>query len=395
MRSFMTEECSSKQICTRCVVDSTVPGVSFDAQGVCTYCKLHDIVEKDNPQGDEGIKKLEQIIAEIKEKGRNKSYDCVVGVSGGTDSIFLLYWAKKNGLRPLAVHFDNGWDSEIAVHNIQKALEKLDVDLQTYVVDWEEYKDILISFLKASFPWVDAPTDLAINTTLFRIAAEKGLQYILNGSSFRTEGKMPTEWTYVDGRIVSNIQRKFGTKKIKTYPNLTIYDFFYFSIIKKICNIRPLNFLDYQKSEARTLLEKELGWQYYGGHHYESIYTRFAYSYLLPQKFHIDKRVITFSSLVRSGGMTRQQALECLQEPPYPMERVKEDVEYVIKKLGLTDQEFKTIMTSTPKSFRDFPSYYSIFEKFRPLVKIAMKFALPWTPPMMRELDLREAEKKS
>lgn len=389
----MSDSNTKKQICTRCAVDSTVPGVAFDDQGVCIYCKLHDILETEYPQGEAGLRQLEKYVTQIKKEGKNKKYDCVVGVSGGTDSIYLLYWAKQNGLRPLVVHFDNGWDSEIAVHNIQKALEKLDLDLQTYVVDWEEFKDILVSFLKASFPWADGPTDLAINATLYRVAAEQGLRYILNGSSFRTEGKMPAEWTYIDGRIVGHIHKKFGTQKMKAYPNLTIFDFIYYSVIRRIRILRPLNFMDYHKAQAREVLERELGWKYYGGHHYESIYTRFVYSFLLPQKFNIDKRIITHSALVRSGGMTRQEALDELRQPPYPPENVSEDVEYVVKKLDITPQIFEDIMSLPAKSFRDYPSYYPIFEKFGSLVKFAMKFALPWTPPMMHEMNLREAVK--
>jgi hypothetical protein len=181
---------------------------------------------------------------------------------------------------------------------------------------------------------------------------------------------------------------------MRSFPNLTIFDFIYYSLIKKIRILRPLNFLDYQKAQARTLLEKELGWQYYGGHHFESIYTRFVYSFLLPQKFNIDKRIITHSALVRSGGMTRQEALDNLQEAPYPIDRVNEDVEYVVKKLGLTSHDFEEIMSLPPKGFRDYPSYYPIFERFGPFVKAAMKFALPWTPPMMHEMDLRKGARE-
>jgi N-acetyl sugar amidotransferase len=372
------------------VVDSSVPGASFDDQGVCIYCKLHDILDKEYPQGEPGLRKLGQIVENMKKDGKNKKYDCVIGISGGTDSIYLLYWAKKNGLRPLAVHFDNGWDSEIAVNNIQKALEKLDIDLQTYVVDWEEFKDVLVAFLKASLPWADIPTDIAITSTLYKIATEENLKYILAGNNFRTEGKMPTEWTYSDGRTIKYIQKVFGTKKLRSLPNLTLFKFFYYSVVRKIRIVRPLNYMDYQKAQARTILEKELGWQYYGGHHFESIYTRFVYSFLLPQKFNIDKRIITHSALVRSGGMVRQQALADLQEAPYPVDKVNEDVEYVVKKLGLTSQSFEEIMSLPPKTFRDYPSYYPIFEKFSFLVKFAMKFALPWTPPMMHEMEIRK-----
>lgn len=381
-------------ICKRCAIDSTVPGASFDEDGICTYCKLYDILDKEWPTGDAGKHILDKYIDQIKEAGKGKRYDCVIGVSGGTDSIFLLYWAKKMGLRPLAVHFDNGWDSEIAVHNIQKALQLLDIDLQTYVVDWEEFKDILVAFLKSSLPWADAPTDIGITSALYRIAAEERIKYILVGNNFRTEGKMPTEWTYCDGKTLNYVQKRFGTNKLKTFPNLTLLNYIYFVLLRKIKVLRPLNFMNYQKSEARTLLEREVGWQYYGGHHYESIYTRFAYSYLLPEKFHIDKRKITFSALVRSGGMTRQQALNELKQPPYPAERIKDDIEYVTKKLGLTQQSFNEIMSLPPKSFRDYPSYYYIIGNIGPLGRNAIKRVLSWTPPMMHEIELRSKKKK-
>jgi N-acetyl sugar amidotransferase len=380
---------ANKQICSRCVIDSAVPGVSFDADGICNYCRLHETLEREWPMDDAGQQIIDGLVQKMKAQGRGKRYDCVVGVSGGTDSTYLLYWAKQQGLRPLAVHFDNGWDSEIAVSNIKKSISLLGVDLQTYVVDWEEFKDILVSFLWASFPWADAPTDLAIHATLYRVAAEEGVRYILNGSSFRTEGKMPVEWTYLDGRTVRHIHKTFGKRPMNTYPNLMLWDYAYYGVIRRIQNVRPLNFVDYHKDQARQMLTREIGWQYYGGHHYENIYTRFAYSYLLPEKFKIDKRIITHSALVRSGEMTREEALVSLAQPPYPPERVQEDVAYVIKKLGLSGEEFEEIMAAPPKSFRDYPSYYPLIERYTPLIRRLLKLALPWTPPMLHEMDAR------
>jgi N-acetyl sugar amidotransferase len=378
------------QICTRCVIDSRVPGVLFDEQGICNYCRLHDRLAQQWPEGEAGQKLLDQQIGQIKKRGRGKRYDCIVGVSGGTDSSYLLYLAKRWGLRPLAVHFDNGWNSEIAVNNIRKILSVLEVDLQTYVVDWEEFKDILLAFLKASFPWADAPTDLAIDATLYRVAAEEGVGYILNGSSFRTEGKMPTEWTYMDGRLVKHIHARFGRRKMRTFPNLTLSGFINYSVIRRIRVLRVLNYLDYRKEEARRVLENEIGWQYYGGHHFESIYTRFVYSSLLPDKFKIDKRIITHSALVRSGELSRAEALELLCHEPYPREKVAEDIAYVIKKLGLSPQEFQGIIDLPPKTFRDFPSYYPLFEKFGPWLKVAFRLFQSWTPPMLHEMDARQ-----
>jgi len=376
--------------CTRCVINADVPGVYFDDDGVCSYCHLHDRLCEQWPTGEEGRRRLDAEVARIKTQGRGKAYDCVVGVSGGTDSTYLLYLAKQWGLRPLAVHFDNGWDSEIACRNIQRALSALDVDLQTYVVDWGEFKAILVAFLEASLPWADAPSDVGIESTLFRVAAEEGLQTVLNGSNFRTEGKMPAEWTYTDERLERHVFTRFGPRKRKTYPNLPLTRFAWYTLVKRIRNLRPLNFMDYHKDEAREVLERELGWQYYGGHHHESIFTRFVYCYLLPEKFGIDKRVITHSALVRVGEMTREEALEDLERPAMPPEKIREDVEYVKGKLGFSDEEFARIMSLPPKSFHDYPSHYGWLAGCSRLIGWLAKVALPWTPPFVHEMDVRK-----
>ncbi len=391
--SFMSTRSSKlteHRVCTKCLIDSTVPGVLFDEEGVCNYCKLHKILEGTWQIGKEGEKTLNALVGQIKKTGKGKQYDCVVGVSGGTDSTYLLYLVKKLGLRPLAVNFDNGWTSLIANDNIKKVVSKLDVDLITYIVDWEEFSDILRSFLYASLPWPDAPTDIAITSILYRTAAEHGIKSVIVGNNFRTEGKMPTEWTYSDGRTIKHVQKKYGTKPIKTFPNLTLPLFAYYSVIRGIKLLRILNYIDYHKDRARELLERELEWQYYGGHHYESIYTRFAYSYILPKKFGIDKRIITHSALVRSGEISREEGLKKLQEEPYTKDKLDEDLEYVTKKLNLTHEEFLHIMALPPKTFHDYPSYYPIFQKLLPLVRLVLKLALPWTPPMLHEMDVRK-----
>lgn len=378
------------QICARCVTDSAVPGVKFDSLGECNYCRLHDLLDQSWPMGEAGHRTLNRLVEEIKAHGRGKPYDCVIGLSGGTDSTYLLYLAKELGLRPLAVHFDGGWNSEIAVHNIQKAVSHLDVDLYTYVVDWEEFKDVLVSYLKASLPWADAPTDLAINATLYQVAAKEGIRYILNGSSFRTEGKMPTEWTYIDARTLKYVHRHFGSLDLKTFPNLTLSDFIYYNLVKRIRLARPLNHIAYHKNDARSVLEKELGWQYYGGHHFESVYTRFAYAFWLPRKFGIDKRKITHSALVRYGEMTREEALSSLQTSPYPEEKIAEDVKYVIRKLDLTPDAFSKIMAAPPRKFTDYPSYYPFIQRMKGITRPVLKRMLRWTPPLFLEMDVRK-----
>lgn len=379
-----------KQVCSQCIINETVPGVWFDSAGICNYCSLYYRIEQDWPLGEEGASRLKSLVSKIKSAGAGKDYDCVVGVSGGTDSSYLLYWAAQNSLRVLAVHFDNGWNSPIAVQNIKKSVNKFGFDLETYVIDWEEYRDILVSFLRASFPWADAPTDLAIDATLYRIAEREGIKYILNGSNFRTEGKMPREWTYMDQRILKYIQKTYGSKKLTSFPRLSLLDFFRVSFLNGIQLVRPLNFIEYHKSKAQNLLESELGWEYYGGHHYENIYTRFVYSYLLPEKFKIDKRIITLSALVRAKEITRDEALKQYAAPPYPLNKVEEDVEYVIKKLGLSEQEFSEVMRQPAKNFTDFPSYFPLISTLAPLMRSFFQLVLSWTPPMFYEMDARK-----
>ena len=379
--------------CTRCVIHAGVPGVVFDDAGVCNYCHLHDRLAAEWPTGDEGQRILHAEVERIRHEGKGKPYDCVVGVSGGTDSTYLMVLARQLGLRPLAVHMDNGWNTEVATRNIMRATEALDIDLQTYVLEWEEFRDVLIAFLRASFPWADAPSDMAIDATLFRVANREGIGAILNGSSFRTEGKMPAEWTYLDGRMTKHIHKKYGTMKMRTYPNLTVWQFGYYSVLKRIRIFRPLNYIDYHKDQARDVLQREVGWRYYGGHHHESLYTRFVYCYLLPKKFGIDKRIITHSALVRSGEMTREEALEDLRQPPMAPEKIEEDKQYVLQKLGLSDAEFAEIMAQPPRSFREFPSYYPIFETFGWLMKHVLRWVLPWTPPFLHELETRKKQK--
>ena len=224
----------NQRICVRCVADETIPGIYFDENGVCNYCHIHDAMEQEYPQGKKAQKELKALVRRIKLSGKGRKYDCIVGVSGGRDSTYLLYVAVKLGLRPLAVHFDNGWNSALAVTNIKNILTKLKVDLETLVVDWAEFKDLQRSFLLASVSDAEIPTDVGIFGTLHRVAAKEGIKYILNGHSFRTEGVMPIGWTYMDGRYIKSVQKQFGTQKLKTFPNFNLWDMFYYTFIRKI-----------------------------------------------------------------------------------------------------------------------------------------------------------------
>ena len=362
------------QICTRCILNAAVPGIEFDENGVCNYCKKHDELVKEFPTGEEGKRILEKKINEIKAAGKGKEYDCIVGVSGGVDSTYTLYLAVKYGLRPLAVLFDNGWNSEIAVSNIKNATSKLGVDLETYVVNYEEFKAILVAFLKASTPHADIPTDVGIKSTLYRTAVENKIKYILTGGNFRTEGFIPQEWSYLDGRYVRSVYEKFTNKKLEHFPNLTLLHYLYYMFIKKINIVRILNYVEYPKEQIKELITKELGWRDYGGKHYESIFTRFNQTYMRYKKFGIDMRLVEYAALVRSGYMNREQALKELQKPPFTEEQLKSDVNYVIKKLGLTEEEFNEIYALPVKTFHDYPTYFPFINAMRPLVNFIQKF---------------------
>jgi len=362
------------QICSRCVSDTSLPGIRFDPSGMCNYCKAHDWLETAFPLGDEGDARLARIVEKVKRAGRKKRYDCIAGVSGGRDSTYSLYRSVKLGLRPLAVHFDNGWDSEVAVRNIKRACERLNVELYTHVADWEEFKDLQLAFLKASVPEAEIPTDVAIHGALHQAAVREGLRYIVLGHSFRTEGIAPIEWTYMDGRYLRSIRKRFGTIKQKTVPNFTAAQYFYYTFIKRIKVIPILNYGRYRHAEVMKLMADELGWEYYGGHHHESSYTRFCQTSLFGPKFNIDKRRLELSALIRSGQKTRQGALKELAGTAY--EADPRLVEYCVNRLGLTMEQWQEILEAPPKCFRDYPTYYPIIRALRFPLKVAYKLGL-------------------
>jgi len=365
-------EITRERVCSRCVCDTTIPGIEFDEHSICNFCHEYDERNSTYPAGNKGEKHLELILRKIRESGRGKEYDCVIGVSGGTDSTYCLYLAKKWNLRPLAVHFDNGWNSETAVSNIKKALTKLDIDLDTWVADWEEFKDLQIAFLKASVPDADIPTDIAIQSVLYKKATQEGIKYILNGSNFRTEGNQPPAWGYGDGKYILSVYKQYGKQvHLNNYPNRLLTDILWCNFIKKIRLVKPLYYVDYRKTEAMRILNEELGWQYYGGHHYENLYTRFVHGYYLPKKFGIDKRKIEYSALIRSQQMHRDIAKQKLQKLPYEKATIDEDLKYIQRKLDFTQEEFEGIMSAKPKMFIDYKTYYPIIMELRHIIGIA------------------------
>lgn len=365
------------QICTRCVMDTTDPWISFNEVGLCNHCiEYFELAPLYVYNGEKSDKALAELVKKMKEDGAGKPYDCIVGVSGGVDSTYVAYVTKQLGLRALTVHFDNGWNSELAVKNIENIVKKLEFDYQTYVVDWEEFKDLQIAFLKASVANAEIPSDHAFLAALYSIADKFGIKYLLSGSNFVTEAILPNSWGYnaKDVKHLRAIHRKFGTKKLRTYPALGFYKEVYYTYIKGIRMIRLLDYVPYDKGEAMKTIQEKLGWVYYGGKHYESVFTRFFQSYYLPRKFNIDKRIAHLSTLICSGQITREQALEELKKETYPADLLKQDIEYVIKKLDLTEPEFEAIMKAPVKSYSDYPNnekflkfVYSVYYKIKGL----------------------------
>jgi N-acetyl sugar amidotransferase len=377
------------QRCLLGVWDDSIPGIKFDENGISNYAKMFQKFTELYPRGVIGMANWEEWLKRIKNDGKNRRYDCIVGVSGGTDSCYLLYIANKYGLRPLAVNLDNGFSSKTAVENIKKVTNALKIDLETYVIDYEEVKAVLRAYIKASLPWIDGPTDLAIKAALYRIAEREGVNYIFNGSDFRSEGKQPTEWTYSDARQLLYLLKKYEHIKLKSFPYYTILQFIRFGYLKKIKMLRPYYYLDYEKGKAQEFLKQEYNWEYYGGHHHENIFTRFAISYWLPEKFGIDKRIITLSALVMNGEITREQALNELKQDPYNPDEMRYDKEYVLKKIEMTNEEFEECFSRPNKYYYDYPSYMHLLKTFNKLSISGIKKILPFTPSIFIESQNR------
>jgi N-acetyl sugar amidotransferase len=359
------------QICTKCIYDSSLANITFDEKGVCNYCKMIDDLSEQYGTGKEKGKLLfEEYISKIKTEGKRKKYDIIIGLSGGTDSSYMLVLAKNYGLRPLAVHYDNTWNSAIATENIRKVTTKLNIDLYTHVVDNKESDDIFKSFFLASVPEIDGPTDIALAEVMYRAASKYKVKYVFEGHSFIAEGVSPLSKAYIDGGYIIDVHKKFGKLPMKTFPNMSFYKFLYWTIFKQIRKIRPFWYLEYSKEDARTYLEKEFGWSYYGGHHLENRMSAFHHSYYTPNKFGLDQRNNTLSALVRNNKLTREHAIELYSQPPH----LEEDLlEYFKKRMRLSDDEFISIMNSPQKSFKDFDTYKTKFERYRPLFLILAK----------------------
>lgn len=349
---------SSYQICKRCVMDTSDQAIQFDARGVCNHCNRFDhFMATVVNAGAYSKEKLQEIVSAIKRSGKGQEYDCILGVSGGIDSSYLMYLAKKLMLRPLVVHCDNGWNSELAISNIQKMIDALNYDLITYVIEWEEFRELQRAYFKASVIDIEVLTDHAMMATLYKYASEFNIKYVLDGQNYMTEFTMPEGWNYSKSDLI-NIK-----SIIDAHSEVGISSFPLYGILgntNKFTNVSLLNFIPYSKEMAIKTLGEKFGWRPYGYKHYESVFTKFYQGYILPQKFGVDKRRIHLSDLVRTGQMSRAAALKDLERPAYAPEELQADREYVLKKLGFSEEEFDRIMAMPPVPHTAYPNSVSL-----------------------------------
>ena len=357
------------QICANCVMDTTDAKITFDEHGVCDHCSkfYQEILPKWQPD-ERGSRTLHEIVKAVKDEGQGKSFDCIIGMSGGIDSSYLTYIAKEQfGLRPLVFHVDAGWNSQIAVNNIEKLVDGLGLDLYTEVIDWEEMRDLQLAFFKSAVPHIDTPQDHAFFATMYRFAEQHGVKFILTGANYSTECiRNPIEWMYYqsDSIQLRDIHRRFGTRPLRKFTTTSIFRHkIWLPYVKGIRLVRPLNHVPYTKAEAVKLLVNKYGWQPYPQKHFESRFTRFYEGYWLPKKFGYDTRKVQFSSLIVTGQMSREEALAKLKEPALDEATVRQEFEYVANKLGVSPGELQGYLELPNKTYRDYRSqetFYSL-----------------------------------
>jgi len=360
------------QECKRCLLSSDDdPFLLFDSEGICSICRTYDQRMKTLPSEEDKPKALALLVQEIKRSGHGMPYDCIIGISGGTDSTYVAWLSKKLGLRPLAVHLDNGWNSELAIMNIQKTLSVLDIDLYTYVIDWKEFKDLQLSYFKASVVDIEVLTDHAIAAILQRVARKYGIHYILSGENFETEGVLPSSWVHIkmDHLNILGIHKRFGSVPINSFPMVNYYRYIYSRRFYKVSFVPILNYVRYKKNEIHAIIKKELSWRDYGGKHHESIFTRFYQSYLLPEKFGIDKRKSHLSTLICADQLSKEEAKSQIEKPSSSPDLIAADKQFVIKKWGLDEEEFNIIMDLPIRQHIDYPSVLHLRRAIKRLVK--------------------------
>jgi len=373
----------AREECARCILRrADDPDIRFDAQGVCNHCGTYDAYLERTRAVQRSGDGFEGMAARIRQAGKRRAYDCVVGLSGGVDSSYVAYVAKQHGLRPLAVHFDNGWNSELAVGNIELLVKQLGFDLHTHVVSWPEFRSLQLAYFKASVVDIEAITDHGIVACLYRVARAHGVRTILTGVNVATEGFLPPRWVHFKNDLMNlkAIHRAYGTVPLRTFPTLGVLRQLYYTHVHRIRLVNVLDYVPYVKEQAKKTLTSELGWRDYGGKHYESVFTRFYQAYILPRKFGIDKRRSHLSTLICAGQLTREEALRQIAPDAYPATELAQEKEFVVKKLGLTEEQFDELMRQPPRDHLEFASYLRLHRRLAPLVRAGRRLLARGAP---------------
>lgn len=375
----------------------TTNEISFNEHGVCNYCTGFDVMKSYTFGRSASVleKELQEHIIDIKKNGKGKTYDCIIGLSGGVDSTYVAYLVKKLGLKALAVHFDNGWNSELAVKNIENIINKTGFDLETYVVNWEEFKDLQRSYLKASVIDIEVLSDHMIVASLYKLCRKYNIKHIVTGTNLATEYVMGRDWVYAKNDLtnIKNIHKKFGVVPLKTFPQLGFTKLFFLKWIFNTKTIDILNYIEYKKTDVKKIIIDEFGWKDYGGKHYESNWTKFYQGYILPRKFGVDKRVAHLSNLILNNEISKEQAIEELKNnPPLVESEIEELEEYVLKKLNFSKNEWDKLMTEKPISHQFYGTENDVlFVKFvKGIRKLRLKIIVNYLVPLKKMLVLKK-----
>lgn len=373
--SVTMKEARPYQMCTRCVMDTTDPEITFDERGVCNHCREFDeVTSKHWFPNEEGARRLAALVEQIKRETHGQEYECILGLSGGADSSYLALKVKELGLRPLVVHVDGGWNSELAVKNIESVVKYCGWDLYTHVMYWEDMKQLQLAYLRAGVANQDVPQDHAFFANLYHFAVQNNIKYVLSGGNIATEAIFPRSWHHpaMDATNLNAILKRFGEGRLKEYRTISFWQYyFYYPIIRGMKVVRPLNYMPYNRQAAIETLQEKTDWRPYGYKHGESVFTRFFQNYYLVERFGYDKRKPHLSTLIVTGQMTREEAIQELKKPPYDPAEIEEDILYFCKKLSLTKHEFLELMAVPPRDAREFPSDYRKYK----MLKRAQNFA--------------------
>lgn len=378
MPNFKTE--ASYQICSRCVLDTSDPEISFDRSGVCNHCQTFDaVISKSWMPDARGAAALDAIAADIRRSGEGKPFDCILGLSGGVDSSYLAIKAKELGLRPLVVHVDAGWNSELAVHNIERIVEYCGFELFTHVLNWREVQDLQVAYIKSGVANQDVVQDHGFFATLYHFAVRENIKYVLNGGNIATEAVFPKAWHHaaMDAINLRAIHRRFGKVPLVDYKTISFFDYYiYYPLIRGMRVVRPLNYMPYDKRAALQELKEKAGYKEYGRKHGESVFTKFFQNYYLPKRFGYDKRRPHLSSMILSGQLSRAEALQKLDEPLYDADELHNDREYVARKLGMSVEELEGYIAAPIRHYTDYPNWDGRYRLFKTTQNAAQRLLM-------------------